>query len=253
MKRREDFAKRRWSLRRQRPFPVRWNGANGAPIRANPSKGGGAKPRAYGATSARAAGLPKASLTQYPIRLKEVLGMRIQMKYAVLGVGLFMGLLLWPLAHADQTKVNWSVDGCEVKLEVPGTIDLGEAAPGEVLTSQAKDGEIEIESNCAYTVSISLDGFEKDGSTVTGELQDTLLSKYSFRVESVNPASKVQNLQPDFTNFGSIGEIKGVCASSADATPPFKNHKCKLQFRVETDLLPQGDYTASHTITASTP
>lgn len=179
--------------------------------------------------------------------------MQSRMKYIALTVGLLGGLLLWPLAHAEETEVNWSIAGCEVELDVPSSIDLGEAAPGEVLTSQAKDGEVEIESNCAYTVTISLDSFEKDGSSVTGELQATLLANYSFRVESVNPSSKVDNLQPDFTTFASVGEVKEVCASSADATPPFKKHKCKLQFQVDTDLLPEGEYTASHTVTASTP
>lgn len=172
----------------------------------------------------------------------------------VLTIGLVAGLLYWAFGQAEEgTEVAWNVYGCEVDLKVPESIDLGEATPGEVLTSKPNHGEVKVTSTCSYTVTISLDGFTKDGSQVSGALLDTLLSQYSFRTESVSPADEVDNLQPTYITFSGVGDLKEVCGSNVQAEAPFKNHKCRLQFKVDTTLLPVGSYVASHTITASTP
>jgi hypothetical protein len=181
------------------------------------------------------------------------------MKRIGITIGLLAGalLLLWPLAQAEQdsgeTVVTWTIEGCTIELEAPEEIELGTATPGAILTSDPKEGEAEIESTCAYTVTINLVGFTKDGDAVSGDLLNTLLAQYSFRTESVSPASQVDNLQPDYTTFGSIGDVKNVCGSKTTAKPPFKNHKCDLQFRVDTTSLPEGEYSAYHIVTASTP
>lgn len=169
-----------------------------------------------------------------------------------------LGLLVGTL-YADNNKdeketvVTWTIEGCALELNAPSTIDLGTAAPGDVLTSQPNNGEVKVTSSCDYTVTISLDGFTKDAQTVSGDLLSTLLAQYSFRVESVNPSSKVENLQPNYTTFGSVGDVKNVCKSKENAEAPHKNHKCRLQFQVDTTLLPAGEYAAYHTVTASTP
>lgn len=179
----------------------------------------------------------------------------IGMTALTLGV---LGLLVGPL-YADDDEddqeivVTWTIEGCVIELEAPESIDLGSATPGEVLTSQVSDGVIEIDSTCDYLVTISLDGFTKDGQSVSGGLQSTLLAQYGFWVASVTPAAKVENLQASYTTFSNVGDIKGVCKSKESAEAPYRNNKCRLQFRVDTDLLPAGEYAAYHTVTASTP
>lgn len=171
--------------------------------------------------------------------------------------GLLLGLFAWPIAQAEDSsehvEVLWTIEGCSLELVAPSSIDLGTATPGELLTSDANDGKVEIDSTCAYTVTIRLDGFEKDGSAVSGSLLDTLLSQYEFRTESVQPLSGIDNLRPSFAAFGSVGDVQAVCKSKDSASPPFRGHKCKLQFQVDTTLLPEGEYRANHTVTASTP
>lgn len=169
-----------------------------------------------------------------------------------------LGLLVGPLYADDdkdekETVVTWTVEGCVIELDAPESIELGTAAPGEVLTSQANDGEVEIDSTCDYLVTIRLDGFTKDGQSASGDLLNTLLAQYGFWVDSVAPASKVENLQDSYTTFSSVGEVKGVCQSKDDAEAPYKNNKCLLQFQVNTEFLPEGEYAAYHTVTASTP
>ena len=167
-----------------------------------------------------------------------------------------LGLLAGPLyAEKDEkeTVVTWTIEGCAIELDAPNAIQLGTAAPGDVLTSQPNQGEVKVTSSCDYTVTISLDGFTKDAQNVSGNLLNTLLTQYSFRVESVNPGSKVENLQPNYTTFGSVGDVKSVCKSKDGAEAPHKDYKCRLQFQVDTTLLPAGEYAAYHTVTASTP
>lgn len=167
--------------------------------------------------------------------------------------GLALGLFLWPSVHADETEVIWSISGCAIDLAAPDTIDLGEAAPGETLTSAPNAGVVTVDSSCAYKVTLQLDGFRQDGATVAGDLLTRLLGQYAFHTEKVTPTPEVDNLQPSFVPFGSVGDVKDVCGSSAHATPPFQNHKCHLRFRVDTTLLPEGAYVAAHTLTSSAP
>jgi hypothetical protein len=184
-------------------------------------------------------------------------GFLVFQKRTFLIFGLMFGLVVWPIVQAEDSsepvEVLWMIEGCSLELAAPSSLDLGTATPGELLTSGANDGKVEIDSTCAYTVTIRLDGFEKDGSAASGDLLTTLLTQYEFRTESVQPASKIDNLQPSFTAFGSVGDVQAVCKSKDSASPPFRNHKCKLQFQVDTTLLPQGEYKANHTVTASTP
>jgi hypothetical protein len=173
-------------------------------------------------------------------------------------VGLAVALLLWPIAQADEGdsegfEVVWTVEGCVMELQAPSSIDLGTATAGETLSSDPSEGELRINSNCAYTVALQLDGFDKDGNPASGDLLTLLLNQYEFQTASVSPNSKIDNLQPSYTTFGSVGESRGVCRSKDGATLPFVSHKCRLQFRVDTSLLPAGSYVANHTVTLSTP
>lgn len=169
-------------------------------------------------------------------------------------VGLLVGLLLWPLAHAgeqEETEVTWSVTGCSLDLEAPGSVDLGEGVPGDTLESNANQGEVEIDSNCSYTINARLASLSVPGGHPN---PDGVRERFEWRTAQVSPDSKIENLQETYTNFPDFTTQMGVCRSAEGASPPFVNHKCRMQYRYTIafeDVV--GDYQALIEITASAP
>jgi len=160
-------------------------------------------------------------------------------------------LLFLASGSAEETEVSWDVVGCSIQLEAPGAVDLGEGVPGDTLESNPNQGEVEIDTNCSYTVSARLASL----NVPTGHPDpDGVRERFEWRTAQVSPDPEIENLQETYTSFPDFTTEMGVCRSAAAASPPFTHHKCRLQYRYTIsfeDVV--GTYTALIEITASTP